>query len=95
MVTAGTLFTAQQVQAQEQEIKGNGMSPRIGIKAGLNLSNFYSDDVNDNNLKAGLNAGVYAKLPVTRGFSIQPELLYSNKGTKRSYDNAIFGEGEY
>lgn len=94
-VTAASLLTAQNVQAQQQEISGNGLSPRIGIKAGLNLSNFYSDEVNDNNLKAGLNAGVYAKLPVARGFSIQPELLYSNKGSKRSYDNAILGEGEY
>jgi hypothetical protein len=94
-VTAGAIISTNQLQAQQQEMGGTGLSPRFGVKAGLNLSNFYSDEVNDNNLKAGLNAGVYAKLPVARGFSIQPELLYSNKGSKRSYDNAILGEGEY
>ncbi|WP_290797738.1 porin family protein [Flavihumibacter sp. UBA7668] len=94
-VTAGAIFSTSQLQAQQQEMSGNGLSPRFGVKAGLNLSNFYSDEVNDNNLKAGLNAGVYAKLPVFKGFSIQPELLYSNKGSKRTYDNAVFGEGEY
>lgn len=94
-VTASAVISTNQLQAQQQEMGGTGLSPRFGVKAGLNLSNFYSDEVNDNNLKAGLNAGVYAKLPVARGFSIQPELLYSNKGSKRSYDNALFGEGEY
>lgn len=94
-VTAGAVISTNQLLAQQQEMGGTGLSPRFGVKAGLNLSNFYSDEVNDNNLKAGLNAGVYAKLPVARGFSIQPELLYSNKGSKRSYDNALFGEGEY
>ncbi|KYP15230.1 porin family protein [Flavihumibacter sp. CACIAM 22H1] len=93
--TAGAILGTQQTQAQQQEVGGSGLSPRFGVKAGLNLSNFYSDEVNDNNLKAGLHAGVYAKLPVFQGFSIQPELLYSNKGSKRSYDNAIFGQGEY
>lgn len=96
LLTAGAIFSASQVRAQQQEAAGEaGISPKFGIKAGLNLSNLYKDEVNDNNMKAGLNAGVYAKLPVFRGFSIQPELLYSNKGTKRTYDNALFGEGEY
>ncbi len=95
LITAASLFTAESALAQQQEVGGNGLSPRFGVKAGLNLSNFYSDDLHDNNMKAGLNAGVYAKLPVVNGFSIQPELLYSNKGNKRSYDNVLLGEGEY
>jgi hypothetical protein len=83
--------------AQEQQTTAeNGMRPKFGIKGGLNLANLYADDVKDENFKAGLNAGFYAKLPVAKGFSIQPELLYSNKGAKLSYDAGIFGgEGEY
>src|SRR5690606_24973410 len=50
--------------------------------------------VESNDMKVGLNLGLFAKLPVTRGFSIQPEILYSSKGSKIAYDN-IFGSGEY
>jgi hypothetical protein len=82
--------------AQEQQTSAeNGLRPKFGIKGGLNLANLYVDDVKDENFKAGFNAGFYAKLPVTKGFSIQPELLYSNKGAKLAYDAGIFGEGEY
>ena len=68
---------------------------RIGVKGGLNLSNFRVDEVADNNMKVGLNLGLFAKLPVTESFSIQPEILYSSKGSKLKYDNFIQGEGEY
>jgi hypothetical protein len=68
---------------------------RVGVKGGINLSNFRVDDVGDNNMKVGLNLGLFAKLPVSPSFSIQPELLYSSKGSKLKYDNFIQGEGEY
>src|SRR5690242_13429390 len=68
---------------------------KFGIKGGLNLTNMYVKDVSDENMKVGWNAGVFAKLPVTRGFSIQPELLYTNKGAKETYNNFIEGKGEY
>ena len=68
---------------------------RIGVKGGVNFSNFRVDDVADNNMKVGLNLGLFAKLPVGPAFSIQPELLYSSKGSKLKYDNFIQGEGEY
>ncbi|RYE57735.1 MAG: PorT family protein [Sphingobacteriales bacterium] len=95
-LSVGTLFSGS-IAAQEQQTSAeNGLRSKFGIKAGLNLANLYVDDVKDENFKAGFNAGLFAKLPVTRGFSIQPELLYSNKGAKLSYDAGIFGgEGEY
>lgn len=68
---------------------------RLGVKGGVNLSNFRVDEIADNNMKAGLNLGLFAKLPVGSMFSIQPELLYSSKGSKLKYDNFIQGEGEY
>lgn len=68
---------------------------RIGVKGGVNLSNFRVDEIADNNMKVGLNLGLFAKLPVGTVFSIQPELLYSSKGAKLKYDNFIQGEGEY
>jgi hypothetical protein len=95
-VSFGVLITGSASAQQQQTSAENGLSTKWGLKAGLNLANLYVDDVKDENFKAGFNAGLYAKLPVTRGFSIQPELLYSNKGAKLTYDAGIFGgEGEY
>lgn len=68
---------------------------RFGVKGGVNFANFRIDDVEDNNVKAGLNLGLFLKLPVSDMVAIQPELLYSSKGSKLKYDNIIQGEGEY
>lgn len=84
------------VVAQEQQTSSeNSLSPKFGIKGGVNLTNMYVKDVSDENMKVGFNAGFFAKLPVTRGFSIQPELLYTSKGAKETYNNFIEGKGEY
>lgn len=96
-VSMGALMSGS-VQAQQQQTTAeSGLSPKFGLKAGLNLANLYVDEVKDENFKAGFNAGVYAKLPVTRGLSIQLELLYSNKGAKVTYDlpGILGGDGEY
>jgi hypothetical protein len=71
------------------------LAPKIGVKAGINLANVYMDDVADENLKVGLNVGLFAKIPVSEFFAIQPEVLYSSKGSKITYDDALQGEGEY
>jgi len=84
------------VFAQEQQTSAEKtLSPKFGIKGGLNLSNLYTDKADDNNLKAGLNLGLYSKIPLTKGLSIQPELIYSSKGAKLTYNNILFGKGEY
>jgi hypothetical protein len=84
------------VAAQEQQAAGEGsISPKFGIKAGVNLANLYVDNIEDENMKVGLNAGFIAKIPLVRGLSIQPELLYSSKGAKVTYNNLLLGRGEY
>jgi hypothetical protein len=81
-------------QAQEQQAAGeNSISPKFGIKAGVNLANLYVDNVEDENMKVGLNAGLVAKIPLVKGLSIQPELLFSSKGAKLRYNNLLFGGG--
>ena len=67
---------------------------RTGIKGGLNLSNLYVDDVSDENLRPGFSLGVFTQLPVSEFFVIQPEVLYSTKGARLTYD-ALDLEGEY
>ncbi|WP_210461929.1 MULTISPECIES: porin family protein [Rufibacter] len=62
----------------------------FGIKGGLNYSNLSGDLQNEErfNNKIGFNAGVYFNAPVVGDFfSIQPEVLYSNKGYK--YDDKV------
>ena len=96
VLLAMIVCSASKVTAQEQQTKEeNSLSPKLGVKAGVNLTNMYVQDVSDENMKVGLNAGFFAKLPLTRGFSIQPELLYSSKGAKETYNNFLQGSGEY
>lgn len=96
VLTAIMLCSSVTLFAQEQQTSSEStLSPKFGIKAGINLSNMFVDEVSDENMKVGLNAGFFAKLPLARGFSIQPELLYSSKGAKQNYNNFISGEGEY
>lgn len=72
-----------------------GLTPKFGFKAGINFANLYVDNVQDENMKVGVVAGFYAKLPIAEGISLQPELLFSNKGAKVTYNNALQGKGEY
>ncbi|MGC3943493.1 MAG: porin family protein [Chryseolinea sp.] len=62
---------------------------RAGVKGGLNVSNLYSDDIDDKNARYGFNAGLYGQIFSTETFAIQPELLYSTKGTKAEYGGII------
>jgi len=62
---------------------------RAGIKGGLNVSNLYLDDVDDENARYGFNVGVYGQVFSTETFAIQPELLYSTKGAKAEYGGLI------
>ncbi|MGI6342709.1 MAG: porin family protein [Bacteroidales bacterium] len=57
---------------------------RFGVKGGLNITNYVLDDekIDDNDAKYGFNAGIYFRLPVAGFISLQPELLYTQKGSK-------------
>jgi hypothetical protein len=93
---SAAFLTGTSAFAQEQQTPDESdLSPKFGIKGGVNLTNMYVQDVSDENMKVGFNAGFFFKLPVTKGISIQPELLYASKGAKETYNNFIEGEGEY
>ncbi|MGE0589352.1 MAG: porin family protein [Cyclobacteriaceae bacterium] len=64
-------------------------SPRMGIKGGLNISNLYVDDVNDENSRIGFNAGFYGQPISSDVFALQTELLYSTKGSENEYDGFV------
>lgn len=65
------------------------LSPSAGIKGGLNFTNLYTEDVDDNNILTSFNAGLYVNLPVSSAVSIQPEFNFSRKGSELVYDNAF------
>jgi hypothetical protein len=60
-------------------------SPRVGIKGGLNLSNLYVNDADDENARIGWHAGFYGQLFSSEAFAIQPEVNFSTKGTGITY----------
>jgi hypothetical protein len=62
---------------------------RAGIKGGLNVSNLYVDDIDDENARYGFNVGVYGQVFATETFAIQPELMYSTRGAKAEYGGLI------
>jgi len=73
----------------------NNVNTEFGVKGGFNMSNLYGsgDNVDDNNVLYGFNAGVYATLPISDFVAIQPELLFTTKGAKLEYNNA-FANGD-
>ncbi len=56
---------------------------QFGIKGGVNVSSLSKDsNLTDQKTKIGFNAGIFMNAAVSENFSIQPELLYSQYGSK-------------
>ena len=65
---------------------------RAGIKGGLNVSNLYVDEVSDENARFGFNLGFYGQILSSDVFAIQPELLFSTKGSEIEYGGSFFDQ---
>ncbi|MGO4822281.1 MULTISPECIES: porin family protein [unclassified Flavobacterium] len=78
-------FAFSGANAQDKMLK----APTFGFKGGVNFSNLYTDNVDDNNVLTGFNAGLFAKLPVSNTVAIQPEIYYTTKGAEVTYNNAF------
>lgn len=83
---AAVLAFGSPAQAQKDDTE-----PRFGIKGGINVSNLYVSEVNDQKSKFGVHGGVWAKLPVSPLFAIQPEAIFSTAGSKISGYTATAG----
>ena len=68
---------------------------RFGIKGGASFANLISNDINDQNMRIGFTGGLIIKSPVSDRVAIQPEILFTNKGTTAQYDNVFSGDGEF
>lgn len=60
-------------------------SQQFGIKGGMNVSTISDEGFDDTKSKVGYYGGVFMNVPVSESFSIQPEVLYNNLGSKVSY----------
>lgn len=58
---------------------------QFGIKAGANLSSISKDGYEDTKSKVGFYGGLFMNAPLSEQFSIQPEVLYSQMGSKVDY----------
>jgi hypothetical protein len=85
-----TLFTL----AVNQQGKAQSFG-RAGIKGGLNASNLYIDNVDDQNARLGFNVGVFGQILSSEAFALQLELLYSTKGSKAQYGGIVNQEIKY
>ena len=86
IITLLILFVFTQVSnAQESNLK-------FGVKGGVNFSNLSTDNAQDNKMLTGVNLGLFAKLPVTNSIAIQPEIYFTTKGSKLTYNN-VFVDG--
>jgi hypothetical protein len=65
---------------------------KAGIKGGLNVSNLYMNNVTSENARLGFHAGLYGQLFSSRYFALQPELLYSTKGSEAIYNGLLNNE---
>jgi hypothetical protein len=72
-------------------------SSKIGIKGGVNFSNMFIDDIDDENVRTGFHVGILGQfLGANETIGFQPELLYSTKGSKGQYDIAeLDGEQKF
>lgn len=56
--------------------------PSFGIKGGINVASISKDGYDDAKSKVGFAGGLFVNVPVSEQFSIQPEVMYSQMGSK-------------
>jgi hypothetical protein len=68
---------------------------QFGVKAGMNIATLGGDDANGLDSRTGLVVGGLVNYRLTDMLSIQPEILYTQKGTKASETDPDFGTFEF
>jgi hypothetical protein len=87
VLTAFTILSLLTFISSDVQAQING-----GIKGGLNVSNMYVDEVDDENARFGFNLGFYGQVLSSDVFALQPELLFSTKGSKIEYGGNLFDQ---
>jgi hypothetical protein len=77
-------FGNSQIKAQQEISK-----TRFGIKGGVNKILLYTNDAYSTKMISTFHIGLYAKIPLTTSFAIQPEINYSPKGGELTYNDLV------
>jgi hypothetical protein len=74
------------INAKSQDLITSG-----GIKGGLTMSNLYinENELEDENARFGFHLGFFSKVLFAETFGIQPEILFTNKGTSATFEGLI------
>jgi len=88
LVISSLFVSALNTSVNAQEINAQ----KFGIKGGINFSNLNTKNAEDNKMLTGFNLGLFAKLPLSSDFAIQPEIYYTTKGAQVTY-NGTFVDG--
>lgn len=60
---------------------------QFGAKAGLNVSSISTKNTLENiKSRVGFNVGLYMNFPISEKFSFQPELIYTQYGSKSTFE---------
>ena len=73
----------------------SAQSASINIKGGLNMSNFYGDNLSNKNVKPGYHAGVGLDLEFVTDISLQTGLYFTSKGSEYTSSIQIIGDVDY
>lgn len=73
----------------------SAQSASLSIEGGLNMSNFYGNNLSDKNIKPGFHIGVGADLEFMPNIALQTGLFYSAKGAKYTYTSPITNDVEF
>ncbi|MFZ4928560.1 porin family protein [Chryseobacterium sp. Mn2064] len=76
-LVAGSFAFAQSTSNTTTTPSPSSSPIKFGLKAGLNVSTVSNMDMK---AKAGFYGGIFANIPVTKDFSVQPEVMYSAVG---------------
>lgn len=62
---------------------------KLGFKGGINFTNVGTTTGVTNKSLTGVHFGLFAKLPITNSFAVQPELYFTTKGGELTYQNVV------
>jgi hypothetical protein len=64
----------------------------LGVKGGINMSNLYGDELDNENVKIGFNVGLLADIDFSFNSAIQTGLFFTTKGYKYDSGNLDYTE---
>lgn len=88
--TTALLFGAVAI-SNAQSPGSDSMSPRFGVKGGVNFATITGDDFDSPESRTSFHVGALVEFPLSEMFSLQAEALYSGQGFEYNFDGGIFG----